>query len=34
MEKARPAANDDWLQPHLYRKTALYDRMLRFAGLR
>jgi hypothetical protein len=30
MEKARLAANDDWRQPHLYRKTALYDRMLRF----
>jgi hypothetical protein len=34
MEKARPAANDDWQQPHLYRKTPLYDRMLRFAGVR
>jgi len=33
MEKARPAANDDWRQPRLYRKTALYDRMLRFAEL-
>ena len=34
MEKKRPAANDDWQQPRLYRKTALYDRMLCFAGLR
>ncbi|HEY7301047.1 MAG TPA: hypothetical protein VH684_24420 [Xanthobacteraceae bacterium] len=33
MEKARPAANDDWQQPRLYRKTPLYDRMLRFVGL-
>jgi hypothetical protein len=31
MEKARPAANDDWQQPRLYRKTVLYDRMLQFA---
>jgi hypothetical protein len=30
MEKSSPAANDDWRQPRLYRKTALYDRMLRF----
>ena len=34
MEKTRPAANDDWRQPRLYRKTALYERMLRFAELR
>ena len=34
MEKARPAANDDWRQPRLYRKTALYERTLRFAELR
>ncbi len=34
MEKAKPAANDDWRQPRLYRKTALYERMLRFAELR
>jgi hypothetical protein len=32
MEKARPAANDDWRQPRLYRKTTLYDRMLRFGA--
>jgi len=31
MEKAQPATNDDWRQPRLYRKTALYERMLRFA---
>jgi hypothetical protein len=31
MEEGRPAANDDWRQPHLYRKTELYDGMLRFA---
>jgi hypothetical protein len=31
MEEGRTAANDDWRQPSLYRKTALYDRMLRFA---
>lgn len=31
MEQTRPAANDEWRQPRLYRKTALYDRMLRFA---
>jgi hypothetical protein len=30
LEKARPAANDDWRQPRLYRKTELFDRMLRF----
>jgi len=34
MEKARPAANDDWRQPRLYRKTALYDRMLQFMEMR
>jgi hypothetical protein len=34
MERARPAANDDWSQPWLYRKTALYEQMLRFAKLR
>lgn len=34
MEKRRDAANDDWGQPRLYRKTALYDRMLEFAELR
>jgi hypothetical protein len=34
MERARPAANDDWSQPRLYRKTALYEQMLRFANLR
>jgi hypothetical protein len=33
MEKAQPTANDDWRQPRLYRKTALYDRMLRFGDL-
>ena len=33
MEKTRPAANDDWRQPRLYRKIPLYDRTLRFAGL-
>lgn len=31
LETARPAANDDWGQPRLYRKTALYERMLQFA---
>jgi len=31
MEEAAAAANDDWSQPRLYRKTSLYDRMLRFA---
>jgi hypothetical protein len=30
MERRQDAANDDWSQPHLYRKTELYDRMLRF----
>jgi hypothetical protein len=34
MEEARPAASDDWRQPRLYRKTTLYDRMLRFGALR
>jgi hypothetical protein len=34
MEQARAAANDDWRQPRIYRKTALYERMLRFAELR
>jgi hypothetical protein len=34
METDRSAANDEWRQPQLYRKTALYDRMLRFAELR
>src|SRR5262249_13576557 len=33
MERERPVDNDDWRQPRLYRKTALYDRMLRFAEL-
>jgi len=33
MEDAKPAANDDWGQPRLYRKTALYDRTLQFVGL-
>lgn len=33
MEKGRDAADDDWGQPRLYRKTALYDRMLEFAEL-
>ena len=33
MERATPAANDDWRQPRLYRKTALFERMLRFAEL-
>lgn len=33
MEKRQPAANDDWRQPQLYRKTALYDRILWFARL-
>jgi len=33
MEEARPAASDDWAQPRLYRKTALYDRALQFVGL-
>jgi hypothetical protein len=34
MEKTRGAANDDWGQPRLYRKTGLYDRMVRFTELR
>lgn len=34
LDEARSAANDDWGQPRLYRKTGLYDRMLRFAELR
>jgi hypothetical protein len=34
MEETRPGANDEWRQPSLYRKTALYDRMLQFAELR
>jgi hypothetical protein len=33
MEKAHPAANDDWRQPRIYRKTALYEQTLRFAEL-
>ncbi len=34
LEDGKQAANDDWLQPRLYRKTALYDQMLRFTQLR
>jgi hypothetical protein len=34
MEKARPAANDDWRQPRLFRKTVLYEQVLPFADLR
>jgi len=34
MEKTKRAANDDLRQPVLYRKTPLYDQMLRFAELR
>jgi hypothetical protein len=34
IEKAQPAANDDRRQPRLYRKTTLYERMLRFPQLR
>ncbi len=34
MEEGRPAANDDWRSPRLYRKTPLYDRTLSFALLR
>jgi hypothetical protein len=30
MEEKQAAANDDWRQPKLFRKTALYDRMLPF----
>lgn len=30
VERKAAAANDDWRQPRLYRKTALYDRMLTF----
>lgn len=30
MEEKQAAANDDWQQPKLFRKTALYDRMLSF----
>lgn len=33
MEETRRAANDDFGQPHLYQKTALYDRTLQFVGL-
>jgi hypothetical protein len=34
MEKTSSAAMDDWRLPRLYRKTALYERMLWFAELR
>ncbi|AVM74550.1 hypothetical protein [Magnetospirillum gryphiswaldense] len=30
LEEKQAAANDDWRQPRLFRKTALYDRMLSF----
>lgn len=30
IEEKQAAANDDWRQPKLFRKTALYDRMLTF----
>jgi len=30
IEERQAAANDDWRQPKLFRKTALYDRMLTF----
>lgn len=30
IEEKQAAANDDWGQPNLYRKTRLYDRMLSF----
>lgn len=30
VEEKQAVANDDWRQPKLYRKTALYDRMLTF----
>lgn len=30
IEKKQAAANDDWRHPRLYRKTVLYDRILRF----
>ena len=30
LEERQEAANDDWRQPRLFRKTALYDRMLSF----
>ncbi|TNC95162.1 MAG: hypothetical protein FD119_2583 [Stygiobacter sp.] len=30
IEESQAAANDDWRQPRLFRKTALYDRMLTF----
>jgi len=33
MEETRRAANGNFGQPHLYRKTALYDRTLQFVGL-
>lgn len=33
LEQTTPAANDEWRQPRLYRKTPLYDRMLRFEGV-
>jgi hypothetical protein len=33
MEKGKEAANDDWRQPYRYRKTGLYDKMLRFVVL-
>ena len=31
LEQSRPAANDDWRQPNIYRKAQLYDRALCFA---
>ncbi len=33
MDQARPAANDGWRQPRLYRTTARYERMLQFAEM-
>lgn len=30
IEEKQAAANDDWFQPRLYRKTPLYSRMIRF----
>jgi len=33
MDRVVPGPNDDWRQPHMYRKSPLYDRLLQFAPL-
>jgi hypothetical protein len=33
MEEKPQPADADWGEPAWYRKTSLYDRMLRFAGM-